>query len=157
MRATAALVDADRRCLWHPFTQQRSWGAVEGPLVIEQAEATNLYDTEGNVYIDGVASLWCNVHGHRHPVIDAAVVDQRGRLAHSTILGLSHEPAITLAERLLAIAPPGLSRVFYSDSGSTAVEVALKMAFQYAQQCGEPRRKRFISLENGYHGDTLGS
>ncbi len=157
MRSTAALIQSDRRCLWHPFTQQHSWETEEPPVVIEHAEGTRLYDTDGNAYIDGVSSLWCNVHGHRHPAIDAAVTAQLERVAHSTMLGLSHEPAITLAERLLSIAPPGLARVFYSDSGSTAVEVALKMAFQYARQQGELRRTRFISLENGYHGDTLGS
>ncbi len=157
VRSTAALIDADRRCLWHPFTQQRSWETEEPPVVIEHAEGTNLYDTDGHAYIDGVSSLWCNVHGHRHPTIDAAIVAQLGRVAHSTMLGLSHEPAIALAEQLVEIAPPGLSRVFYSDSGSSAVEVALKMAFQWAHQRGEPRRTAFISLENGYHGDTLGS
>jgi adenosylmethionine-8-amino-7-oxononanoate aminotransferase len=157
VRSTAALIEADRRCVWHPFTQQRSWETAEPPVVIEHAEGTNLYDTDGRAYIDGVASLWCNVHGHRHPTIDAAIVAQLGRVAHSTMLGLSHEPAIALAEALVEIAPPGLSRVFYSDSGSAAVEVALKMAFQWAQQRGEPQRRGFISLENGYHGDTLGA
>jgi adenosylmethionine---8-amino-7-oxononanoate aminotransferase len=157
MRTTAELIDADRRCLWHPFTQQRAWETEEPPIVIEHAEGTNLYDTDGRAYIDGVSSLWCNVHGHRHPAIDAAITAQLGRVAHSTMLGLSHEPAIALAEQLLAIAPDGLSRVFYSDSGSTAVEVALKMAFQWARQQGQPERVGFISLENGYHGDTLGA
>ena len=108
--------------------------------MIDHAEGTNLYDTDGNAYIDGVSSLWCNVHGHRHPAIDAAIRAQLGRVAHSTMLGLSHEPAIELAERLVAIAPPGLTRVFYSDSGSTAVEVALKMAFQWWAQRGETER-----------------
>ncbi|MFL5823506.1 MAG: adenosylmethionine--8-amino-7-oxononanoate transaminase [Solirubrobacteraceae bacterium] len=157
MRTTQALIDSDRRCLWHPFTQQRGWEDEEPPLVIDHAEGTNLYDTDGRAYIDGVSSLWCNVHGHRHPAIDEAVTAQLGRVAHSTMLGLSHEPAISLAERLLAIAPDGLSRVFYSDSGSSAVEVALKMAFQWWRQRGESQRTGFISLENAYHGDTLGS
>ncbi len=157
MRTTADLAAADRRLLWHPFTQQRGWCSEEPPVVIDHAEGTNLYDTDGNVYIDGVSSLWCNVHGHRHPAIDAAVTAQLGRVAHSTMLGLSHEPAIELAERLLAVAPPGLSRVFYSDSGSTAVEIALKMAFQWWAQRGERDRTRFIYLENAYHGDTLGA
>ncbi len=157
MRTTASLIESDRRHLWHPFTQQQAWEADETPVVIEHAEGTRLYDTDGNAYIDGVSSLWCNVHGHRHRAIDGAIAAQLGRVAHSTMLGLSHEPAITLAERLLAIAPPGLARVFYSDSGSTAVEVALKMAFQFARQQGDSRRTRFISLENAYHGDTLGS
>ncbi len=157
MRDTATLVEADRRCLWHPFTAQQSWERDDPPILIDHAEGTNLYDTEGRAYIDGVSSLWCNVHGHRHPAIDAAVAEQLGRVAHSTLLGLSHEPAVALAERLLGIAPPGLSRVFYSDSGSTAVEVALKMAFQWWAQRGERSRTGFIGLENAYHGDTLGA
>jgi adenosylmethionine-8-amino-7-oxononanoate aminotransferase len=125
--------------------------------MIDRAEGTTLYDTDGNAYIDGVSSLWCNVHGHRHPAIDAAVKAQLDRVAHSTMLGLSHRPGIELAEQLVAIAPPGLTRVFYSDSGSTAVEIALKMAFQWWAQRGESQRTRFICLENGYHGDTLGA
>jgi adenosylmethionine---8-amino-7-oxononanoate aminotransferase len=157
MRTTEDLAAADRRHLWHPFTQQRGWSDDEPPIVIDHADGTNLFDTDGNVYIDGVSSLWCNVHGHRHPAIDAAVQAQLGRVAHSTMLGLSHEPAIELAERLVAIAPPGLTRVFYSDSGSTAVEVALKLAFQWWAQRGEPQRTGFICLENAYHGDTLGA
>ena len=157
MRTTTQLTAADRRHLWHPFTQQEAWCNEEPPLVIDHAEGTNLYDTDGNAYIDGVSSLWCNVHGHRHPEIDAAVRAQLGRVAHSTMLGLSHEPAIELAERLASIAPPGLTRVFYSDSGSTAVEVALKMAYQWWAQRGEPDRTGFVCLENAYHGDTLGA
>jgi adenosylmethionine-8-amino-7-oxononanoate aminotransferase len=157
MRTTAELAAADRRHLWHPFTQQRGWTDEEPGLVIDRAEGTNLYDTDDNVYIDGVSSLWCNVHGHRHPAIDAAVHAQLDRVAHSTMLGLSHEPAIALAEKLIAVAPPGLTRVFYSDSGSSAVEVALKMAYQWWQQRGEVERTRFICLENAYHGDTLGA
>ena len=127
------LAAADRAHLWHPFTQQRGW-CDEEPLIVERAEGTDLIDTEGRRYIDGVSSLWCNVHGHRHPRIDAAVRDQLDRVAHSTMLGLSHPPAIELARRLVEIAPPGLTRVFYSDSGSTATEIALKMAFQYWRQ-----------------------
>ncbi|HEY3945119.1 MAG TPA: adenosylmethionine--8-amino-7-oxononanoate transaminase [Solirubrobacteraceae bacterium] len=156
MRSTAELQAADRRHLWHPFTQQRAWCEDEEPLIIEQAEGVNLYDTDGNAYIDGVASLWCNVHGHRHPALDQAVAEQLGRMAHSTMLGASHPAAIELAERLLELVPAGLSRVFYSDSGSTAVEVALKMAFQWWLQRGE-RRTTFICLEDAYHGDTLGA
>jgi adenosylmethionine-8-amino-7-oxononanoate aminotransferase len=157
MRTTLELAAADRRHLWHPFTQQQAWCDEEPPLVIDHAEGTNLFDTDGNAYIDGVSSLWCNVHGHRHPAIDAAVRGQLGRVAHSTMLGLSHEPAIELAERLAEIAPPGLTRVFYSDSGSTAVEVALKMAYQWWVQRGERGRTGFVCLENAYHGDTLGA
>ncbi len=157
MRSTSDLVAADRRHLWHPFTQQQAWCDEEPPIVVDHADGTNLYDTDGNVYIDGVSSLWCNVHGHRHPAIDAAIREQLRQVAHSTLLGLSHEPAIELAERLVAIAPEGLTRVFYSDSGSTAVEVALKMAFQWWAQRDEPQRTGFICLENAYHGDTLGA
>jgi adenosylmethionine-8-amino-7-oxononanoate aminotransferase len=157
MRSTAELEVLDRRYLWHPFTQQRGWCDDEPPCVIERGEGTNLYDRDGSVYIDGVSSLWCNVHGHRHPAIDKAIAAQLGRVAHSTMLGLTHEPAIELAERLVTIAPPGLSRVFYSDSGSTAVEIALKMAFQYWAQRGRAERTGFICLQNAYHGDTLGA
>jgi adenosylmethionine-8-amino-7-oxononanoate aminotransferase len=148
----------DHRHLWHPFTQQQDWLAEE-PLMIEGAEGCELIDAEGNRYLDGVSSLWCNVHGHRHPLIDRAVRDQLERVAHSTMLGLSHPRAAELAARLVAISPPGLNRVFYSDSGSTAVEVALKMAFQYWQHRGgqHVRRTSFICLRNAYHGDTVGS
>jgi adenosylmethionine---8-amino-7-oxononanoate aminotransferase len=149
------LVAADRAHLWHPFTQQRGW-MDEEPVIVERAAGTDLIDVEGRRYIDGVSSLWCNVHGHAHPRIDAAVRAQLDRMAHSTMLGLTHRPAIELAQRLVEIAPPGLTRVFYSDSGSTATEIALKMAFQYWQQRGE-RRTRFVALRMAYHGDTIGS
>jgi adenosylmethionine-8-amino-7-oxononanoate aminotransferase len=157
-RATLADVDlaaADRAYLWHPFTQQRGW-TREHPIIVERGEGTDLIDVDGNRYIDGVSSLWCNVHGHAHPRIDAAVRDQLSKVAHSTMLGLSHRPAIELAERLVRLTPPGLTRVFYSDSGSTATEIALKMAFQYWRQRGQDRR-RFVSLRMAYHGDTIGS
>jgi adenosylmethionine-8-amino-7-oxononanoate aminotransferase len=150
--------EQDQRYLWHPFTQQRDWQAEE-PLVIERAEGTDLIDSEGRRYIDGVSSLWCNVHGHRHELIDEAIRAQLGRVAHSTMLGLTHEPGAQLAERLVRIAPPGLERVFYSDSGSTATEIAIKMAFQYWQQRGgeDARRTSFVTLTDAYHGDTLGA
>ncbi|MEK6277721.1 MAG: adenosylmethionine--8-amino-7-oxononanoate transaminase [Actinomycetota bacterium] len=148
----------DHRYLWHPFTQQRDWCAEE-PLVIERAEGTDLIDSDGRRYIDGTSSLWCNVHGHRHPLIDRALRDQLARVAHTTMLGLSHPGAAELAARLVDLAPPGLSRVFYSDSGSTATEVALKMAFQYWQQRGgqHVRRTSFVRLRDAYHGDTIGA
>jgi adenosylmethionine---8-amino-7-oxononanoate aminotransferase len=151
--------------LWHPFTQMRAFEHEDAPAIVS-AEGVWLEDDEGRLYIDGVSSLWCNVHGHRHPQIDAAVHAQLDRVAHSTMLGLSHPGAEELAQRLVAIAPgagdgrPGaLTRVFYSDSGSTAVEVALKMAFQYWQQAADrrPSRTSFVCLENAYHGDTVGS
>jgi len=150
------LVAADRAHLWHPFTQQQGW-VEEDPLIVDRAEGTDLIDVQGRRYIDGVSSLWCNVHGHGHPRIDAAVRDQLDLVAHSTMLGLSHRPGIELAQRLVELAPPGLTRVFYSDSGSTATEIALKMAFQYWQQRGESRRTKFVSLRMAYHGDTIGS
>src|ERR1700742_1835790 len=149
------LVDADRRYLWHPFTQQQGW-MEEVPIVVERAEGTDLIDVEGRRYLDGTSALWCNVHGHAHPRIDAAVREQLDRVAHSTMLGLSHRPAIELAQRLVEIAPPGLSRVFYSDSGSTAAEIAVKMAYQYWHQRGEAR-STFVALHDAYHGDTIGS
>ena len=149
------LAAADRAYLWHPFTQQRGW-VDEHPVIVDRAEGTDLIDVEGNRYIDGVSSLWCNVHGHAHPRIDAAVRAQLSKVAHSTMLGLSHRPAIELAQRLVEIAPAGLTRVFYSDSGSTATEIALKMAFQYWRQRGQDRR-RFVALRMAYHGDTIGS
>src|SRR3954465_10661213 len=142
--------------LWQPFTQMRGWEAAD-QVLIERAHGTTLVDTEGREYIDGVSSLWCNVHGHQHPHIDAAVRDQLGRVAHTTMLGLSHPGAIELGRRLLDVAPEGLSRVFYSDNGSTACEIALKMAFQYWQHRGEFTRTKFVYLRNSYHGDTVGS
>jgi adenosylmethionine---8-amino-7-oxononanoate aminotransferase len=150
--------ELDHRFLWHPFTQQQGW-IEEEPLIVARAEGTSLFDGDGNAYIDGTSSLWCNLHGHRHPTVDAAVREQLDRVAHSTMLGLTHEPAAELAARLVEVAPPGLGRVFYSDSGSTATEIALKMAFQYWHQRGGQhcRRTSFIKLTDAYHGDTLGA
>jgi adenosylmethionine---8-amino-7-oxononanoate aminotransferase len=152
------IAELDQRHVWHPFTQMRDW-CGETPLVIESAEGTDLQDVDGRRYIDGVSSLWCNVHGHRHPLIDQAVRDQLERVAHSTMLGLTHPGGAELAARLVDLAPPGLTRVFYSDSGSAAVEVALKMAFQYWRQRGgqHARRSSFVCLRGAYHGDTLGA
>jgi adenosylmethionine---8-amino-7-oxononanoate aminotransferase len=148
----------DRDHLWHPFTQQRGWSEEE-PLMIERAEGSHLIAGDGRRYIDGVSSLWCNVHGHRHAGIDAAVGEQLDKVAHSTLLGLSHPAAAELAGRLVDLAPAGLARVFYSESGSTATEIALKMAFQYQQQRGgqHARRTSFVHLRDSYHGDTIGS
>ena len=136
---TRELADIDKRVLWHPFTQQQGW-CEEETLIIERGDGCTLFDTDGNRYLDGVSSLWCNVHGHAHPAIDGAVRAQLEKVAHTTMLGLSHPGAIELAERLVALAPRGLSRVFYSDNGSTAAEVALKMAFQYWRHRGQPGR-----------------
>jgi adenosylmethionine-8-amino-7-oxononanoate aminotransferase len=147
----------DRDHVWHPFTPVPEGGG-EPPLFIERAEGCYLIDSEGRRYLDGVSSLWCNVHGHRVPELDAALREQAERVAHSTMLGLANVPATELARRLVELAPPGLTRVFYSDDGATAVEVALKMAFQYWRQCPEPRpgKTKFLALQSAYHGDTLG-
>ncbi len=127
------------------------------PLVIAAGDGNYLVDVDGNRYLDGVSSLWANVHGHRHPRLDKALRDQSERIAHSTVLGLTHEPGIRLAADLLALAPKSLSRVFYSDSGSTAVEIALKQSFQYWQLRGRGSKQRFLRLGEAYHGDTLGA
>ncbi len=154
----AVPIQLDRDHLWHPFTQQQDW-CEEEPLMIERGEGTYLIDDAGNRYLDGGSSLWCTVHGHRHAGIDAAVSQQLDRVAHSTMLGLSHPGGAELAARLVDLAPDGLSRAFYSESGSTAVEIALKMAFQYQQQRGgqHARRTSFVHLRDSYHGDTIGS
>lgn len=146
----------DRRVLWHPFTQHRLWEREEFP-VIEHGQGVYLYDLDGNKYLDGISSLWVSAHGHNHPALNRAIADQLSRVAHSTFLGLSHQPGIELAEELLRIAPKGLTRVFYAENGASAVEIALKMAFQYWQNRGEKKRKKFICFSNGYHGDTIGA
>ena len=146
----------DRKVLWHPFTQQKLWMDEDFPVIVGGKGAT-LIDADGRSYIDGVSSLWCNVHGHARREINSAMKKQLDRVAHATFLGLTNPPAIELGEKLIDLAPKGLSRVFYSDNGSTAVEVALKMAFQYWQQNGKPGRTKFVTLESGYHGDTVGA
>ncbi|MGH7831021.1 MAG: adenosylmethionine--8-amino-7-oxononanoate transaminase [Candidatus Binatia bacterium] len=146
----------DHAHLWHPFTQMQEWMGEE-PCIIERGEGHYLIDVRGKRYLDGVSSLWCNVFGHRRPELDRALQEQLGRIAHSTFLGLSHVPGIELARQLTELSPPGLKRVFYSDNGATAVEVALKMALQYWQLKGDTKRTRFASLVEGYHGDTVGA
>jgi adenosylmethionine-8-amino-7-oxononanoate aminotransferase len=146
----------DHAYLWHPFTQMQDW-LREEPLTIAAGEGAYLIDVNGKRYLDGVSSLWCNVHGHRHPQLDRAVRDQLDRIAHSTLLGLANVPSVLLAKRLIEITPPNLTRVFYSDAGAAAVEIALKIAAQYWQLRGEARRTRFAALAGSYHGDTLGA
>ena len=146
----------DKKYVWHPFTQMRDWHN-EDIVVIENGSGVWLRDSNGRKYIDGVSSLWTNVHGHRNYALDRAINKQLKRIAHSTFLGLTHPAAIELAERLVKITPAGLNKVFYSDSGSEAVEIALKIAFQYWQNKGRKEKKKFVSLKEAYHGDTVGS
>lgn len=157
-KATNALEDRAKQHLWYPFTQMQDW-QKEHPLIIEKGSGSWLTATDRKRYLDGVSSLWVTVHGHRKKEIDAAVSAQLKKIAHTTMLGLSHVPAVQLSEKLVEIAPKGLTRVFYSDSGSTAVEIALKIAFQYWQQKGHGFHGKtgFISLTEAYHGDTLGA
>ena len=151
-----ALAALDHRHVWHPFTNMAAWFDDE-PLIIERAEGCWLYDTAGRRYLDGNSSLWVNVHGHGRKEIDAAIRAQLDCVAHSTFLGLSNPPAIQLAARLVALAPDGLERVFFSESGASAVEVALKMAYAYHLFRGEGHRSLFVSMDRAYHGDTVGS
>lgn len=157
-RGLGRLRRIDRTRLWHPFTQMQDYSRSI-PLIIERGEGAYLYDVEGKRYIDGVSSLWVTVHGHRKKKIDEAVIRQVRKISHSTLLGISHVPAIELAEKLVALAPAGLAKVFYSDNGSTAVEIALKIAFQYWQQqsAATRKKKKFVCLTNAYHGDTIGA
>ena len=146
----------DKRYLWHPFTQMQDWLA-EAPVIIERGEGCYLIDVDGNRYIDGVASMWTSVHGHNRPELNTALKTQVDKVAHSTLLGYSNIPAIELAKKLVELTPVGLKKVFYSDNGSTAVEIALKMAYQYWQHKGEPQRKLFVHFDKAYHGDTIGA
>ena len=161
---TARLAALDHAHVWHPFTPMRQWCETD-PLIIERGEGPYLFDIDGNRYLDGVSSLWCNVHGHRHPVLDQAIRDQLDKVAHTTMLGLASPPSIELAARLVDLVSPqspvpdprSLQKVFYSDAGATALEVAFKMAVGYWHHTGRPEKTRFIGLEGAYHGDTPGS
>ncbi len=146
----------NKQYVWHPFTQMKGW--LKNPqTVIVAASGNKIQAADGKEYYDGVSSLWVNIHGHRNSKIDQAIIEQLGQVAHSTMLGLINVPATLLAEQLIAIAPPGLAKVFFSDDGSTAVEVAIKMALQYWQLRGYKEKNRFVSLNQAYHGDTVGS
>jgi len=177
MEKNSTLEQTDKQYLWHPFTQMKDW-LENDQLIIERGDRVYLYDTEGNKYIDGVSSLWVNVHGHCHQKLNQAIKKQLEKISHTTLLGLGNTPSIELAKKLVEITPKGLDKVFYSDSGSTAVEIALKIAFQYWQQTSPPSplhemergaetakggrggvrfKTKFITLANAYHGDTIGS
>lgn len=156
-KRTRTLAALDKKYLWHPFTQMKEWIEDEEIIIIEKARGCYLIDTDGNKYLDGVSSLWCNIHGHKIKKLDRAIRKQLALVAHSTMLGLANPPAIKLARMLVEIAPEGLSRVFYSDDGATSVEAALKMCFQFFQNRGEKNKTAFAALHLAYHGDTMGS
>lgn len=153
---TAQLQALDKQHIWHPFTPMSLW-LNDDPLVITSAEGMYLIDSDGNRYLDGVSSLWCNVHGHRVQHIDQAIRNQLDEVAHSTLLGLASEQSIILADRLMKIVPPNLKKIFYSDSGATATEVAFKLAAQYWFNVGKPEKNEFIGFTEAYHGDTVGA
>lgn len=152
------LEQLDKTYLWHPFTQMQDWLQAT-PIIMDHGEGNYLYDIHGKKYLDAISSLWVNIHGHGNQQINQAIIDQTTRVCHSTMLGFSSVPGIQLAEKLIQLAPSSLKKVFYSDSGSTSVEIALKIAFQYWQQCpnANPSKTKFISFCNAYHGDTIGS
>ncbi len=145
----------DKEYFWHPFTQMKVYREEEN-LIFERGEGVYLYDIYGRKFIDAISSLWCNVHGHNHPKLNQALIEQLKKVAHTTTLGSSNVPATLLAKRLVDIAPKGLTKVFYSEDGAEAVEIAIKLAYQFWRNKGEKRRV-FITLQEAYHGDTLGA
>ncbi|HEY5811309.1 MAG TPA: adenosylmethionine--8-amino-7-oxononanoate transaminase [Terrimicrobiaceae bacterium] len=157
--STDPLISADKRHLWHPFTQMKAWCAPEHePIVLVEGQGAILWDSRGREYIDGNSSIWTNIHGHNHPAINAAIKSQLEKVAHVSFLGTTNVPAIELAAKLIGCFPPStLTRTFFSDDGSTAVEVAIKMALQYWQLCGHSEKAQFLAFENAYHGDTTGA
>jgi adenosylmethionine-8-amino-7-oxononanoate aminotransferase len=154
----SAIEKKDKEFVWHPFTQMLDW-EKEDNIVIEKGDGIYLYDIHGNKYIDGVSSLWVNIHGHNNKELNDAIKEQIDKISHSTLLGLANVPSSVLAEKLIEIAPASLKKVFYSDSGSTSVEIAIKVAFQYFRQKGSKykNKKKFIAATSAYHGDTIGS
>lgn len=148
------LTERDRKVLWHPYTQEK---IASPPIGIVRGRGVWLYTEDGRKILDAISSWWVNIHGHAHPVLNEALANQASEIEHSMFAGFTHRPAVELAEKLVSILPENLTRVFYSDNGSTAVEVALKMAYQFWQNRGEPKRKTFVALENAYHGDTFGA
>lgn len=155
-RLTQELVKKDLKYIWHPDTQMKDY-ENENPIIIERGKGIYVWDTDGNKYIDAVASWWVNTLGHSNSRLNKSLTEQAEKIEHILLAGFSHVPAIELAEELINISADNLTKVFYSDNGSTAVEVALKMAFQYWLQIGKPEKKKFVALKNSYHGDTLGA
>lgn len=147
----------DRRHVWHPYTPMDAWLETREGLVLDRAEGSRLFDVDGRSYLDGNASWWCAVLGHGHPRLTRAIEEQSRRMAHVPLAGIAHAPAAELASALIERAPQGLSRVFYSDNGSTAIEAALKLCLQYWHQNGAPRKTRFVTLDGAFHGETLGA
>jgi adenosylmethionine-8-amino-7-oxononanoate aminotransferase len=154
VKVEPALIDRDRACVWHPYTQART---APPPLPIVRGQGVYLYTEDGRQILDGISSWWVNIHGHSHPRLNEALAAQARQLEHVVFAGCTHPPAVDLAERLVGVLPRGLTRVFYSDNGSTAVEVALKLALQYWGNRGEASRRTFVTLHHGYHGDTVGA
>ncbi len=150
------IVELDKRYIWHPYTPMEAYLESGKPLVIERAEGSRLYDANGRSYIDGNSSWWTALLGHNHPRLVRALTEQASRLCHTSLAGVTHEPAARFAEALARVAPPGLEHVFFSDNGSTAVESAIKLCAQYWVQNGKPERTHFLSLESAFHGETLG-
>ncbi len=149
-------IKKDLKYIWHPYTQMKdcqNWP----PILIEKARGAKLYDDKGNFYYDTISSWWCNVHGHNHPKIKAAIKKQLNSLEHVLFAGFTHKPAVLLAEKLVSLTPKNLTKVFFSDNGSTAVETALKMSFQYWRNVGRKSKTKFVSLDLAYHGDTIGA
>ena len=159
MKTKNKIIKDDLKYLWHPFTPMDEWENEDPPLIIKEAKGSYLIDIDGKEYLDGVSSLWVNLHGHKKNEIDTAIKNQLKKVAHSTQLGMGNTISIELAKKLISIVPEGLSRVFFSDNGSTAVEAAMKIAFQYQLQRPEPKPKKsnFLTLNLGYHGDTIGA
>lgn len=149
----------DQQHLWHPFTAMRQWCAADHtPLMLVAGQGCTLRDQFGNEYLDGNASIWTNAHGHCHPVINAAIKEQLGKVAHTSFLGFTHEPAIRLAKQLVDLLPGShITRAFFTDNGSTAIESAVRISLQYWKQNGHPERDTLIAFDRAYHGDTLGA
>jgi len=149
-----SLVDRDKAVVWHPYTQMKT---AAPPLAIVRGQGVYLYTEDGRQLLDGISSWWVNIHGHSHPRLNQAIAEQAKKIEHVIFAGATHEPAVELAERLVGILPAGLTRIFYSDNGSTAVEVAIKLAVQYWQNAGKPDRRGIVALRHAYHGDTIGA
>lgn len=150
------LAEMNKKYIWHPFTQMKDY-LEDNPVIIAEGKGRKLIDVNGKEYWDGVSSIWLNVHGHNIEELNEAIKQQLGKVAHSTLLGMANVPAILLAEKVVALMPKGLTKVFYSDSGATSVEIAIKMAFQYWQHQGKTEKKQFITMKEAYHGDTIGA